>query len=405
MRRAAYRTGMERGTNYALIGAYDAVAGPGGLRALLPLAGAPLVEHQARRAVAAGASRILLLVDEIPAELVAVVERLRQDGIGTAFCQGIDRVADALEPDGRLLILCDACLPDEHLLGLLIAGAAPAVAVVPDSPANEMFERIDADSRWAGVALVDRAHVSETAVMLGSWDPVSTLLRRAVQRDARRVVTSDPPIIVHDEAALIAAERRMVAATRLRADDWIGRTLFARIEEAVLPQLLARGIGTRTLTFAAIAMACIGVLAAWTGWLWPALVALMMSGPMAAVTRRLARVRDQHDRALAAMDPARDIAAALALLGLASLLQRSGGQWGWWIVAALAIAAVPGRFRTEAEPAWLASADVLVWTMLPAALVGGWPAGLVTIVIYAVGSFVFGQVREIQTGSRIHVPD
>jgi len=58
---------MEGDGPTALIGAYEPGPGPGGLRALLPLAGMSVVEHQARRAIEAGAGRVLLLIDEAPA--------------------------------------------------------------------------------------------------------------------------------------------------------------------------------------------------------------------------------------------------------------------------------------------------------------------------------------------------
>jgi len=80
----------------ALIGAYEPGPGPGGLRALLSLAGMSVVEHQARRAIEAGAARVLLLIDEGPGELLEAVARLRHDGIQTGMAQGIDQVADAM---------------------------------------------------------------------------------------------------------------------------------------------------------------------------------------------------------------------------------------------------------------------------------------------------------------------
>uniref|UniRef100_UPI003B3B3CDD NTP transferase domain-containing protein n=1 Tax=Sphingomonas sp. TaxID=28214 RepID=UPI003B3B3CDD len=301
---------MERGTDYALIGVYDPAVAPGGLRGLLPLAGTPLVEHQARRAAAAGARRILLLVDDVPLELAQVVERLREDGIGTALCAGIDRVADALLPEDRVLMLADACLPDEALLRTVVAQDDRAVAVVPDLPDHAAFERIDSQVRWAGVAMIDGTHVAQTAAMLGSWDAVSTLLRRAVQQEAIRIPADTPPIFATDAAALADAERRLVAATRTRPDDWIGRAIFSPVEEAALPLLLSRGVRTRALGLLAIALAVGGGTVGWAGWRWAALILLLLSGPVAAGTMRLARIRDQQDRILVALAAIRPWTAA-----------------------------------------------------------------------------------------------
>jgi hypothetical protein len=380
---------MERGAAYVLIGAYDPAAAPGGLRGLLPLAGTPLIEHQARRAVAAGAGRVLLLVDETPPELAAVVERLRADGIGTALCEGIDRIADALLPEDRVLLLADACLPDETQIRAALAQSSRAVTVLPDLPELAAFERIDAEARWGGLALVDGAHVAETAAMLGSWDPISTLLRRAVQQNAIRIPAGTAPILASDVSALAAAEQQMMAATRTRPDDWIGRAVFAPIEELALPLLLSRRIGTRAVSLIGSALALGGGALAWTGWRWAALILLLASGPVAAIAMRLARIRDQHDRSLAALTRLRPVAAAAGALGLTWLLYQASGQWGWWLVTAAMIAAILGRL--PGSRAWLASSDTLIWSMLPGAIVGRWDIGLAVVAAYACASFVVVQ--------------
>ena len=99
----------------ALIGAYE--PGPAGLRALMPLAGMSLIEQQARRASTAGATHILLLVEEISPELVAVVARLRDDGLTVGMAEGIDVAADALA-EQRVLLIADGCLPEPRVLDI-----------------------------------------------------------------------------------------------------------------------------------------------------------------------------------------------------------------------------------------------------------------------------------------------
>ncbi len=149
----------------ALIGAYEPGPGPGGLRALLPLAGMSVIEHQARRAVEAGAARILLLIDEAPPELSEAIARLRQDGIPTGMAHGIDQAADAIGQDETVLLIAEACLPEVGLLRAVVAGHVPVLAVLPDTAEHGQFERIDADRRWAGVALLDGHRLAETAAI------------------------------------------------------------------------------------------------------------------------------------------------------------------------------------------------------------------------------------------------
>jgi hypothetical protein len=374
----------------ALIGAYE--PGPMGLRALMPLAGATLVEQQARRAAAAGATHILLLVEEVPPELAAAVQRLRQDGLAVGMAEGIDIAADALA-EQTVLLVADACLADAGTMRALAGFPVPAVATLPDLPEYSRHERIDASVRWAGMALIDGRRVGETATMLGSWDPVSTLLRRAVQEGAMRLpVDETPPMLLVDPASLASAEAAIVAAARRPAGDWISRTLFAPAEELALPLLLARRIDALWLAVVAALFALVGGGLAWTEWRWPALAALLLAGPIAAGASRLARVQARPIWLGRLFDGARLLGAAAAGLGLAVGLKAASGQWGWWLTGAVLLGGMTAlsavcRVSRRACPLWLATKETLAWTMLPFAIFGRWDWGLAALTAYACLSF------------------
>ena len=374
----------------ALIGAYE--PGPGGLRALLPLAGATLMEQQARRAAAAGAERIVLLVDEVPAELSAALVRLRAEGLAATFAQGIDIAADMLA-GMRVLLLADGCLVEPPLLRALSDRSVPAVATVADGPDRERYERIDADERWAGAALIDGHRVAETAAMLGSWDPVSTLLRRAVQEGAERVVAdADPPLLLVDRASVSAAETAIVAAARRHARDWPDRFLFAPLEEWSLPLLLAKRVQALPVTMASALLAWAGAGAAWLAWPWAALLLVLLSGPVAAAAARLSRVQARQSRWAVPLARMRVAGAVLGLAGLANMLAASSGQWGWWLLGGLTAATMLllqdlRRRSASGDGNWVASVDALAWMLLPFALVGRWDLGVAAAAAYSTLSF------------------
>jgi hypothetical protein len=232
--------------------------------------------------------------------------------------------------------------------------------------------------------------------MLGSWDPISTLLRRAVQQEAIRVPAGEPPVLAADEGALAMAERRIVAATRSPADDWVGRALFGPAEELVLPALLSRRIGTQTLAATAAALAGLSGVLALAGWLWPALLAALLSGPTAAGAARLARVRDQHGRTLRLLQRLRIAGIGVALIGWAWTLYRLDHQWGWAVMATLVIGSLAGRLPATRPALWLASTDGLIWAMLPFAVAGTWGWGMAALAIYAVASFAAVQWRALR---------
>lgn len=387
----------------ALIGAYE--PGPAGLRALIPLAGATLVEQQARRAFAAGAGHVLLLIEEVTPELAAAIGRLRLDGLEIGMVAGIDAAADALA-DQVVLLIADACLPETDVLRDMTGLTVPAVATLADEPEHARHERIDATVRWAGVALIDGHRVAETATMLGSWDPVSTLLRRAVQDGATRLaVDAAPPMLLVDQTSLEAADAAILAAARTPAKDWISRTVFAATEELAVPQLLARRVDPLWPALLAAGLAIAGGATAWVGWRWPALIGLLLSGPIAAAAGRLARVQARPVPFGRIFDTARTVASAVALGGLAKGLAGSSGQWGWWLVAALIVAAIVagesiGRIAQGRRMLWLATTDTLVWAMLPFAAIGRWNIGMAVLAAYACLSFAY-RLRELEKEKRV----
>ena len=385
----------------ALIGAYEPGPGPGGLRALLPLAGMSVVEHQARRAVEAGAGRVLLLIDEGPAELLEAIGRLRHDGIQTGMAQGIDQVADAIAQDEIVLLIAEACLPEVGLLRAMVTAHVPVLAVLPDTPEHAQFERIDADQRWAGVALLDGRRVGETAAMIGTWDPVSTLMRRAVQEGAGRIPAARAPILTTDAAALALAEQAILSGARKPADDLIGRMLFAPTEELALPLLLARKADANMVAGVAALLGIAGGALSLVGWPWLALISLLLSGPAAAGAARLARIRQRSRLQLRLFGIARLCGAGAAAAGLARSLVLHSGQWGWWLTGGLLVAAMLGlwterRLSPVKPPIWLASVDTLIWAMLPFAAAGHWDWGLAAATCYAAGSFVWSEWRKLR---------
>lgn len=378
----------------ALIGAYEPGPGPGGLRALLPLAGMSVVEHQARRAIEAGAARVLLLIDEGPGELLEAVARLRHDGIQTGMAHGIDQVADAVGEDETVLLIAEACLPEVGLLRAVCRAHVPALAVLDDTSDHGQFERIDAEQRWAGVALLDGHRLAETAAMIGAWDPVSTLLRRAVQEGAGRIDAAHPPILATDAAALATAEQAILAGARKPADDLIGRVLFAPTEELAMPLLLARKTEANVVAGIGALLAFVGGALSLAGWRWLPLIGLLLSGLAGAGAARLGRIRQRSRFQERIFGWVRLVGAGLGVAGLSRMLALGSGQWGWWLTGGVLVAAMLGlsaerRLSPAKPPIWLASVDTLIWAMLPFAAFGHWDWGMGAVTAYAAASFAW----------------
>jgi hypothetical protein len=387
----------------ALIGAYQE-DDSGGLRSLLPLAGRTLLEYQARCAAAAGAAPIVVVVERVPQALQDAFERLRLDGIGVFPVSEVNEAVSRFEAGSLILLIGDGIAPPVSLVSELAGEPEAAVATVPDDEAHESFERIDAATRWAGVAVVDSRLLGSTAAMLGDWDLQSTLLRRAIQDGARRVQASDSgaePLLADNADQLADFQRHLIQASRGPRNDWVSRYLLPPVEDLATEQLMETPVRPAWLIWAALGLTVGGAICFSRGWLGAGLVLLVLSTPLDLVAARLAtlRLKPMAHRMWSrlALWPA----GGLALLAIGLWEMRHGTGWGALITAASACAFSEAmRIEKSAMPPggdlWLLSRRNAVVLAIPFALAGVWTAYLLAVLAYAALSFFIVQrVRHL----------
>lgn len=388
----------------ALIGAYQE-DDSGGLRALLPLAGRTLLEYQVRCASAAGTAPIVVVVERVPQALQDAFERLRLDGIGVFAVSDVHEAVSRFEAGSMILVIGDGIAPTAGLVTTIGEEPEPAIATVPDDEVHEMFERIDSETRWAGVALVDSKTLGSTAAILGDWDLQSTLLRRAVQDGALRWPVGGgngaEPLLVERAEQLDGFQRTLLAGSREPRRDWASRYVLPPIEEFATQQLMETAVRPGWLVWAALGLTFAAAGAFSRGWLAAGLVLLTLSTPLDIIASRLAtlRLKPLPKRALSRrlLWPA----AGIALLALGIWESRhGGGGWGS-IMAAVAAAAFAEAARLEGMPGlpgeqWLLSRRNAILLAIPFALFGAWTTYLIVLFVYAAASFFYLQhVRRI----------
>ena len=381
----------------ALIGAYQE-DDDGGLRALLPLSGRTLIEYQVRCAAAAGAAPIVVVVERVPQALQDAFERLRLDGVGVFPVSAIEEAVSRFEAGAMILLIGDGIAPTAELVANLAEEPEPAVATVADDESHEAFERIDAESRWAGVALVDSHLLGSTAAMLGDWDLQSTLLRRSIQEGALRlsVAAGTEPLLVERAQDLEGFQRRLLVASRGIRSDWVSRYLLPPVEEFATEQLMESPTRPIWLIWAAVALTLGGAFCFTRGWLAGGLVLLLLSTPLDIVASRLATLRLRPLPARLMSRLALWPAAGIALLALGWWETRHGTGWGALVSAGATIAfAEAARIEKAGLPSggdlWLFSRRSAIVAAVPFALGGAWTSYLVALLAYAAVSFFIVQ--------------
>jgi hypothetical protein len=389
----------------ALIGAYQE-DDSGGLRALLPLAGRSLLEYQVRCASAAGAAPVVVVVERVPQSLQDAFERLRLDGIAVFRVSDVQEAVSRFEAGSMILLIGDGVAPPADLLAQLAEDAEPVVTTVPDDELHAMFERIDGEARWAGVALVDAHLLGSTAAILGDWDLQSTLLRRTIQEGALRVpiAAGGEPILAENEQDLVHFQDALVAGSRGARTDWASRYILPPIEEAATTQLLETRVRPAWLMWAALAYTIGGAIAFVEGWLITGLVLLVLSTPLDIVANRLGTLRLSPLPSRMLSRVALWPAAGIALLALGWWEWRTSSGWGAMIAAAGAIAfAEAARIEKAGFPMpgehWLLSRRNAIFAAIPFAFFGAWTAYMVFLAAYACVSFYYTQhARHLGVG-------
>lgn len=389
----------------ALIAAYqEADEGEAGLRALLPMAGRSLLENQVRRAMASGASHAVILVERVPADLSAALDRLKRDGIAVNLARDPMAAADYFHPDEAVLLVADGLVAAPDCFEAMAARVAPTLLVVADTPENADFERVDADHRWAGLALTNVDTLSATAAILGDWDLQSTLMRRIVQTGADFLpVDGDTGVVIDASEAVVLAEhsqasrtagRSMLERNSLPASSWPERYVYGPVTARIAPFLLDRGGEAIWFRFVAVLLTVAGAVAFWWSWLWFGCAAILLAGPLDAIAGRidLARLRS-HDGGWE-MRFAKGIAQGLAILAMGRSAMLTTGELSYFGAAICAIALLVLANReilllrklrdaeNRALP-WFADGNAAIWLIIPFAVTGLWFFWPVSIALYA----------------------
>jgi hypothetical protein len=385
----------------ALIAAYhEADETGGGLRATLPIAGRTLIERQVRLAAGAGAEPVVVAVERVTASLGAALDRLRAEGVILVLARNAEEAAEAVHGNDRILLVGDGLVAPEAAIARLIAIDGPAILVVPDMRVDDRYERIDAQSRWAGLALIDGQMLKQTAAMLADWDLQSTLLRRAVQAGARQIsvrgeAEDELPLVAENSEDLIELEARIIAGAHVRRGDWVSRYLLGPVERLATRTLMPTAITPTALGLTATLLMALAGLAFARHWLGLGLAFLLLATPLDGIAERLGSLRLQGMRGPSWWGALLPMLSAAVLLILAYELAATRG-WGC-VALAGTIIAFTMALRIEAEgrdvpgKLWFAERKGMSWLMLPFAVANLWGTGLTMLAFYAGASFFWAQ--------------
>ncbi len=364
-------------------------------RTLLPVAGQTLIEYQARIARACGAGHIVVLVDRIPALLVAAFDRLRADGIEVDIARDAGEVADRIHPDEQLLVIAGGVVASRSIVEALAGKLAPTLLTLSDTPQTSHFERIDALDRWGGLALLDGKLLRETAAMLGDWTLGPTLLRAALQAGAARLPYKGNGLaLIQDERDAQSVAHALAMGNGGGDDGFWQSQIVGPVVQRLLPQLLSRDVPPDLMAILPLGLLGMAMLAAAIGWIATGFGLFLLTGFPAAAAKIMADIGARPDRILRWIAKARLPVVVTLLVFTGWSLDVSGLGWGPLVLAFWAGIALLLQPQSSVGEAWYADADLIALEMLMACLIGQPVLGLMIAVAHAVFT-QFWLVRRI----------
>lgn len=305
---------------------------PGAAPSLLPVVGQTLIEYQVRTARASGARHIVVLVDQMPAGLVAAFDRLRGDGIDLDVARDIRDAADRIHPDEQILLVMPAIFTSRLVMETLAQQSSVALLCASENSSDAAFERIDARDRWSGLALLNGKLLRETVAMLGDWSVGSTLLRRMLQSGAeRRYLGSDDFLeIVHNSGQAQAASMTLLKRVMPTAAMGSDQRVIAALARPCARPLLEHRVPVDLLV--ALPFVCLGaaLIVAALGWFLSSFVLFFIAIIAAGIATLGTHVASIESKPLLRFAETRLLCYALLLLNLAWYI---GGTWTALILA------------------------------------------------------------------------
>ncbi len=238
---------------------------------LLDMSGEPLIAYQISQLLLNGVEHFFIEVEELPGALVAMTERLRHRGVAITYVRSPQELTGILNDGELLLVMCDGIVADNILLKEIISSPMRYIVTLDGREENSLYERIDLNSFWAGIALLDVRSVSAIASLPEGWSIRSSLLRQALQdsvphrplnqnlilaKQLRRIKTNK-------EAEALGKE--LLREKAYNVNGFLESKIFAPIIASVAPKMWKSPVATKALLLALPLFSISSLAAALTG--------------------------------------------------------------------------------------------------------------------------------------------
>ena len=148
---------------------------------LISAGGQPVLAHQIAALRSVGISKFLIEVESVPGTLLAMADRLILSGCSVDFIRSAQDLRAKLGTGEIMIVQAEGVYIVPELLTTLLGNPGQFIVTVDGRAENEAFERMDLNTRWAGLAVVPANTVRSIGELPEGWSITSSLLRHAMQ--------------------------------------------------------------------------------------------------------------------------------------------------------------------------------------------------------------------------------
>jgi hypothetical protein len=363
------------------------------LAAMLPVAGQTLLEYQIRIARECGGGHIVVLVEHLPAAIIAVFERLRSDGIDVDVARDARDAADRIHPDEQVLLFTPGFITRCTIIERLVSKAEPTLVTLPDQTDHVMFERIDASERWTGLALLSGQTIRETAAMLGDWSISSTLMRNALQAGVARLrlEKADGINIVTNEVQAATVSAELVRDTKSTDQSLFADLIAQPLAKLLVPPLLRWSVPIDIVAVMPLVLIGAALLLAMIGWFATGFALLCLASLAESVAVLLLNIAVRNSPVAGVLKYAKPVTFAAMLLLFGWAVSEAMGNWVALLLAGWAISLfLLRRADMAAHIKWLPTIGSSAFIILFSLLFSEPLAGLMMLVCHGLA----GQIAD-----------
>lgn len=263
------------------------------------LAGGSLIEHQITTLARAGISKFLIEVENYDGSLTALADRCRMKGLVVVFVRTGADIHSFVEASDRIWVQSSQLYVQFGLIETLTKATENFVATVDSRDENTAFERIDLNTRWAGVSVVGQDTIATLRDLPDDWSIISSLLRQSILAQIPMRPVSQQHITNGTLTVLTGAQdfselNRQILRRRVASrSGFVESQLFGPVLARIVPVIWQNPVAVTITKFASPILALVALALGFGNFATAACIAAFVA--IAANSLRLAVTDDVDD--------------------------------------------------------------------------------------------------------------